>query len=214
MISIKDRVLKCLSRNWRNLESKVWIIFLFIFIFSGNSLAGSKPIAKGDLFPDLSFKNTLSGEEQAYLGTANKKFSFKNIKGTLFVVELFSTYCMSCPKNIPVLNSVYSSIENDPTLREKAKVIGIAVGNTLHEVKSYKLEHRVRYPVLADYNFSAHKALGSPRVPYTMAVKKETSGKGRVVYIHQGVIESADEIIKKIREILSEQSRKSMGHMP
>jgi len=103
--------------------------FLFSFLYCEFSLAGTKTVVKGARFPTLSFQNTLSGKEQAYLGVSRKKFTASNIQGTLFILEVFSTYCTSCPKNVPILNKVYSRIEKDADLKGKVKVIGIAAGN-------------------------------------------------------------------------------------
>ena len=103
----------------------VFFIFLSCSIFFSNVLvsADTKPISKGTQFPNLSFKDSLSKEEQAYLGMSQKNsFSFKKIPGTLFLFEIFSTYCTSCPKNVPILNNVYSRIENDTKLKGKANV--------------------------------------------------------------------------------------------
>jgi hypothetical protein len=158
-------------------------------------------IRQDAIFPNLTFKNTLSGTEQTYLKISQKKyFSLNNIPGNLFIIEVFNTYCTSCPINIAVLNSVYSEIENDPQLKEKVRIISIAAGNNLNEVTDYKKGHKVLYPVLTDPVFSAHKALGQPRVPYTIFVKKNVKGKVTVVNMHQGVIESSDSLMQSIRD--------------
>ena len=113
------------------------------------------------------------------------------MKGTLFIFEVFSTYCLSCPKNIPILNTVYANTKNDPALKGKVKVMGIAVGNTENEIKQYNKEFKVSYPVLTDYSFAVHKALGNVRVPFTIFVKKDVRGRCVVVATHQGVYDSA-----------------------
>lgn len=190
------------GRFFKNV-SLIFITFSLLFLFSGFSLAGSKPIAAGARFPNLSFQNSLSGKEQAYLGMSREKsFTVSNIQGTLFIFEVFSTYCGSCPRNVPILNQVYSRIERDAKLKGKVKVIGISVGNNQKEVESFKKEYKVLYPLLADPNFVAHKALGNPRVPYTISVRRDARGKGVVVSTHQGVINSAESVMKDIRVFL------------
>ena len=170
---------------------------------SGITLAEIKPIGKDTKFPAIFFKNNLSKESQTYLGISTKKsFSLKDISANLFVIEIFSTYCTSCPKNVPILNTVYDIIENDAELKGKIKVLSIAVGNTLNEVQSYKKGYRVLFPIATDTAFAAHKALGNPRVPYTIFVKKNVKGKCMVVGSHQGVIDSVDSIINSIRDFL------------
>lgn len=176
---------------------------LFIFISSGLSSADTRPIGKGANFPNLFFKYSLSKEEGAYLGISSKKnFYFRDIRATLFIFEVFSTYCASCPKNVPILNKVYSRIEKDADLKGKVKVIGIAAGNNQKEVEIFSKEYKVLYPIFTDLNFVAHKALGAPRVPYTLFVRKDKKGKGVVVSAHQGIFDSAESVMKDIRDFI------------
>jgi len=124
------------------------------------------------------------------------------MKGTLFVFEVFSTYCLSCPKNIPVFNAVYANSGNDAALKGKVKVIGIAVGNTAGEMQQYHKEFKVSYPVLTDYSFAVHKALGNVRVPFTLFVKRDVRGQFVVVATHQGVYDTAEEVMKTLQTVL------------
>ncbi len=178
------------------------LIVLCLFLLPGPVRAETKPIAQGARFPDLTFIALLDKEERSYLGLSRKaNFSLKDMKGTLFLIEVFSTYCTSCPKDVPVLNEVYSIFNKDPGLVGRVKVIGIAAGNNDKEVESFKKEYKVSYPILTDPHFRAHKSLGNPRVPYTIMVRKNK--KEIVVYAHQGVLDSADEVISNVRGFLS-----------
>ena len=51
-----------------------------------------------------------------------------------------------------------------------------------------------------NYDFAVHDALGNPRVPYTIYVQKTAKGK-IVVDIHQGVLDSAETVLKKVRSL-------------
>jgi hypothetical protein len=93
-------------------------------------------------------------------------------------------------------------VNGDPRLKEKVKVLSVAVGNTAKEVESYRQEHKVLYPVLTDFSFVFHKTLGNPRVPFTIIVRREARGKYVVVYTYLGVIESTDNLLKEIRKLL------------
>jgi len=124
------------------------------------------------------------------------------MKGTLFVFEIFSTYCLSCPKNIPFFNAVYANSINDAALKTKVRVIGIAVGNTASEILQYNKEFKVSYPVLTDYSFAVHKALGNVRVPFTIFVKRDVRGRYLVVATHQGVYDSTEEVVKTLQTVL------------
>jgi hypothetical protein len=85
-------------------------------------------------------------------------------------------------------------------LKEKVKIFGIAIGNTGKEVESYKEKYNVLFPVLTDYDFSAHDILGNPRVPYTIFVMKTAKGKA-IVDSHQGVLDSAEVVLQKVRSL-------------
>jgi hypothetical protein len=208
MISIKDLLLKCLCRNLKNLTNKSlllpsFLLFFFLWSLTPAAYAETKPISKNAFFPDLTFSDVLTKDSRLYLDIPRKKkFSLKDMKGTLFVLEVFSTFCLSCPKNIPVLNAVYAGTINDPALKGKVKVMGLAVGNTENEIKQYNREFKVSYPVLTDYSFAVHKALGNVRVPFTIFVKRDVKGQCVVVSTHQGVYNSAEDIMKTLRDVI------------
>jgi len=180
-------------------------LLLFFCLWSGNppAYAETKPISKGAVFPSVSFTDVLTKDARLYIGIPQKKkFSLKDMKGTLFVFEVFSTYCLSCPKNIPVFNAVHANSGNDAALKGKVKVIGIAVGNTAGEMQQYHKEFKVSYPVLTDYSFAVHKALGNVRVPFTLFVKRDVRGQFVVVATHQGVYDTAEEVMKTLQTVL------------
>lgn len=179
------------------------LVFFCFWNETPPAYAEANPITKGALFPNVVFTDALTKDSRAYLGIPwKKKFSLKDMKGTLFVFEVFSTYCLSCPKNIPVLNTAYASTKNDPAFKEKVKVVGIAVGNTASEMQQYNKEFKVSYPVLTDYSFAAHKALGNVRVPFTIFVKRDDRGQCVVVATHQGVYDTAEEVMKTLQAVL------------
>lgn len=165
--------------------------------------AETKPIEKGAAFPDITFKYNVSKQEQKSLGISQKSnFSFIEIQGNLIIIEVFNTYCVSCPRNVPILNKLYSAIENDSKLKGKVRLISIAAGNNRNEVKDYRNLHKVLYLVLTDLDFSIHKTLGSPRVPYAIFVKRSAKGKDIVAYTHSGIFDSYDEVMKMLRAVL------------
>jgi len=165
--------------------------------------AETKPIEKGAPFPHIIFKDTASKKAEKNLGLLRKSnFSFREIAGSLTIIEVFNTYCVSCPKNVPILNKLYSAIENDPKLNGKVKLFSIAVGNNQNEVKGYRNLHKVLYPVLTDLDFSIHKTLGSPRVPYAIFVKRSAKGKDIVADTHSGIFDSYDEAMKMLSAII------------
>lgn len=170
----------------------------FSTVYTGADV-GSIPIKKNQILPLSSFTDILSQNHISYLGLMGKnKFSFKDIHGSTLIIELFSTYCMSCPKNYPVLNSIYNYVESNKELKDKVKVFGIAIGNTQDEINEHIKIYSLIFPVLTDYWFTFHKAIGSPRVPFTIIAKKITKNKIKVLFVHQGVIDNEDIILQNI----------------
>jgi peroxiredoxin len=154
-------------------------------------------------FPDLKFSQSLSKEEQIYLGISKKKdFSFREIKGDLILVELISTYCINCQKQAPIFTDLYSLIEKDPGLKGKVKMLGIAAGNNTEEAEVFRKVYQIPYPIFSDPKFNIHMALGGPRTPFTIWVRKDAQGRGVVVSTHLGLTESAENVYAETKAVL------------
>jgi hypothetical protein len=181
------------------------IIILFLVCFSLlfihlSGYSGTGPIGSCRYFLNLKYDDILSSSEQSYLGISQKSpFSLRDMVGTIFIIEVFSTYCTVCPKNIPVINDIFSAVEKDKVLKEKVNVLGIAIGNNAKEVNAYKNEHNILFPVLTDNNFASHKALGNPRVPYTIIIRKTERNRCAPVYTHQGILDTSDSILNLLK---------------
>jgi peroxiredoxin len=188
---------------FRILISSFWIFFLSLLLFFSSASGETKPIGFAIVFPNLTFSQSLSKGEQVYLGIPQKKgFSFREIKGDLILVELISTYCFNCQKQAPIFTKLYSSIEKDPKLKGKVKMIGIAAGNNPGEVETFKKAHQIPYPIFSDPKFDAHMVLGGPRTPFTIWVRKDAQGNGVVVSTHLGLTESAENALAETRAVL------------
>jgi len=119
-----------------------FVLFPSVLLCCGLAFGGAKPVGFAAPFPDLIFTQSLSKEEQNYLGIFSKRvFSFREIGGNLILVEFLSTYCVSCQRQAPIFNEVYSMIEGDPRLKGKVKMVGIAAGNNMNEVQIYEKAH-------------------------------------------------------------------------
>jgi len=165
--------------------------------------AETKAPGFGIPFPNLSFEQTPAKEDSVYLGVSpDKPFPFRDIRGDLILVEFLSVYCVNCLRQAPILNAFYSSIEKDKPLKGRVKTLGIAAGNNLREVDRFKKELNLAYPILPDPRFAAHTAVGSPRTPFSIWVRKERGGAGVVVSTHLGVMDSSAAAVKEARAVL------------
>jgi len=181
----------------------LWIVSLLTFYLHPSAVAETKQIGFAIPFPNLTFSQPLSKGEQVYLGISKKKgFSFREIKGDLILVELISTYCINCQRQAPIFTELYSSIERDPKLKGKVKMIGIAAGNNPGEVETFKKAHQIPYPIFSDPKFDAHVAVGGPRTPFTVWVRRDGQGNGVVVSTHLGLTESAENVLAETKAVL------------
>jgi len=183
--------------------SSFWGAFFSLFLICPSVFAGTKQVDVTVPFPNLTFSQSLSKGEQEYLGLSNKKvFSFQEIKGSLILVEVLSTYCANCLVQAPLFSELNSLIEKDPALKGKVKMIGIAAGNNLMEIEYFKKTYGIPYPILSDVKFDAHTALGSPRTPFSIWVRRDSQGKGIVVRTHLGLIKSVETAFAETQSIL------------
>jgi thiol-disulfide isomerase/thioredoxin len=190
-------------RRMKKKNSLLWASFVSVILFYGLASAETKPMGFAISFPNLSFEQVLSKEEQAYLEVpSNKPFRFQEIRGELILVEFLSVYCVNCQRQAPILNRLYVSIDNDRALRGKVKIIGIAAGNNPREVENFKKEYKVAYPILSDVRFDAHTTVGSPRTPFSIWVRKERRGHGIVVSTHLGLMDSEKMALNETRAVL------------
>jgi peroxiredoxin len=163
-----------------------WIMALgFLFCPELWAKEKGRVITSGDFFPEYSFPMTLTGSEMEYLGFPQKffglvkgdNFSLKDVKADLIVVEFMNKYCFSCQLQAPVMNQVFSMVQQDPQLKGRAKFIGIGAGNNEREVSSFKEEKKIPFPVVPDPKFLAYEAIGEPgATPFTLFIRKTDSG--------------------------------------
>jgi len=87
-------------------------------------------------------------------------------------------------------------------LKGKVKMIGIAAGNNMTEVKIFKTAHHIPYPILSDARFDAHTAVGSPRTPFSIWVRRDAQRNSIVVSTHLGLIESVKSVVDETKAVL------------
>jgi thiol-disulfide isomerase/thioredoxin len=151
---------------------------------------GMQVIKTGDLFPEIALQAPSDPQDRLYLGLSeDKTFTLDNIRGNLVLVEMMSVYCSSCRTQAPIYNKLYELIQNDPKTRGQIKMLAIAAGNGDEEVKEFRENYKVPFPVIPDPGFSMHQAIGSSPTPFSIYVRQDASGRmGRVIDTHLGPI--------------------------
>jgi len=182
-----------------------------IFLGSGPwAKEKGRVVTAGDFFPEYSFPMTLTRPDTEYLGLPQKffglvkgdHFTLKDVKADLIVVEFLNKYCFSCQLQAPVMNQVFSMVQQDPELKERIKLIGIGAGNNEREVQSFREEKKVSFPLIPDPKFLAYEAIGEPgATPFTIFIRKTDSGL-LIARTKTGLTRSPQMILKTMNECL------------
>ena len=102
---------------------------------------------------------------------------------------------------MPVVNRLYSVIQEDAALKKDIKLMAIGVGNNAKQLEAFKKVHRAKFPMTTDEEGEAWTALGSPATP-SMVV---TTPAGKVLASHVGPIKDFDAFLKEIRDLHKKQ---------
>jgi len=180
------------------------LILLAIFGLSCFPAHGAekRSIPVGTVLPEFKMQAPPDREDQDYLGLrAAGPFSLSDMSGKLFIIEFMSVMCQACHKAVPMINRLYDAIKEDPVLSKDVKMLAASAGNDIQQIRAYKKQFRVSYPVVPDRLLELYKGLKVPGTPYMIVVNKE----GKVLWSHGGVIDDFDQMLKEIREIHAQQ---------
>ncbi|MFZ5449778.1 MAG: TlpA family protein disulfide reductase [Thermodesulfobacteriota bacterium] len=172
---------------------------LVFLLGSVSMVAGAEAEPKvGQMVPDVKFSGTITPEGSTYLGLAKQgPFSLKDVKAPYILVEQFNTSCPHCIHQAPIMNQLYEKVEADPQLKGKLKFIGAGQGNEEAQLKMWKAFNKVPFPLVPDPNSAFGKALNFTPYPVTVLLDKT----GKILFVHIGSFESADEVIAKIKAV-------------
>jgi thiol-disulfide isomerase/thioredoxin len=184
------------SKKWvwiTGLASAAFIFLLHEIAFCSSPKIPQAPPQLGDRLPKISFPNSLSPEENNYLGLGQRRnFSLDDIKARLILVDFISTNCNFCIQSIPTMNEIYKAVEKDPGLRGNVKMVAVAAGGTLTEIDYFKKTYGLLFPIFADPEYEAHESVGEPRVPFLIFARKDRQGRWVVVNTKVGLMGIAE----------------------
>ena len=172
-----------------------------IFSFRTVALAAEpQPKPKvGQSVGNLTFPQPLSKEDSNYLGLAKMDaFSLQDIKSPYVLVEQFTTSCPHCMAQAPVLNKLYTMVQQDAALKSKLKFLAMGQNNDENAVKMWKAFHKVPFPVLPDTLSTFGKALHFSAYPLTIVLDRS----GKILFVHIGAFENAAEVLKGIKAVV------------
>ena len=111
-------------------------------------------------------------------------------------------YCFGCQNQAPIYNRLFERIENDPNLRGRIKIIGVAAGNAAAEIEAFRDEFGVRFPVFEDPQFEVHSRIGSVRTPFSIFIRQGANGvPGLVAKTRLGMTERYDRLVRGVRAL-------------
>jgi peroxiredoxin len=152
--------------------------------------AANQTPAVGAVLPELTLPAPQNPADLVYLGIkADKPFKIPQIQADIVVLEIFSMYCPYCQREAPHLNQLFEIIARRPENKGRIKLIGIGAGNSAFEVKVFRDQYKVPFPLLPDENFNFHNAYGEVRTPYFVAIKINADGSHKVIYSKLGTID-------------------------
>ncbi|HUU41486.1 MAG TPA: redoxin domain-containing protein [Desulfatiglandales bacterium] len=186
-----------MNQNIKRMATILAAVVISVILFCCPAFGSGLPPEKGDLLPDIALPVPDNPSQRSYLGLSDQTvFKIPEIKAKVVIIEIFSMYCPYCQREAEEVNRLYSIIENDPTLKDKIKVIGIGTGNSTFEVEVFRNKFSVPFPLIADENYSVHKSFGEVRTPYFLGVKINEDGTHRVFYSKPGEFNGAEQFLE------------------
>ena len=124
---------------------------------------------------DITLKGATSKQDREYLGYMEEVTTLCSIYANYIWVEIFSTDCSKSQHLASKCNHLYDQFFTRLHWRINVKMIGIGVGNNHSELTSFKKCYKVHFPLFSDPDFSIHRMLGEPSIPFLFLARKEAS---------------------------------------
>ncbi len=185
------------------MKSKVMVwgcVLALVFFLGAVSLAAAEAEPKvGQSVGIAKFKAPITEEGAKYLGLAKAQdFTLSDVKAPYLLVEQFNTSCPHCMAQAPVMNALFNKVEADAQLKGKVKFVGTGQGNEAAQLKMWQAFHKVPFPLVPDPDSSFGKALNFTPYPVTVLLDKT----GKILMVHIGTFENADEVLKQLKTIV------------
>ncbi len=170
-----------------------------VFSFGAVALAAKSEPKVGQSVGNLTFPPPLSQEDANYLGlTKRDAFSLQEIKSPYVLVEQFNTNSPYCRAQAPVLNHLYTMVQQDAALKTRLKFLAMGQNNDENAVRMWKASHKVPFPVLPDTVSTFVKAFNFCDYPLTLVLDRS----GKILFVHIGVFKNAADVLKGIKAVV------------
>jgi len=185
----------------RNKVLVVSCILALVFFLGAVSLAGAAEAEPkvGQSVGIAKFKAPITEDGAKYLGLAKADaFTLADVKAPYVLVEQFNTSCPHCMAQAPVMNALFAKVQADAQLKDKLKFIGAGQGNEVPQLKLWQGFQKGPFALVPDPDNSFGKALNFTPYPVTVILDKT----GKILFVHIGAFESADEVLAKIKAVV------------
>ena len=166
-----------------------------------------RALRAGDILPDFPVYPAKDAFQRKYLGLPSdqKVVPVADAQADLLVMELLNIYCFTCQSQALAFNRVFDLIERKPELKERIKIVGLAVGNTDEEADEFRKEYGLKFPVIADVDRHAPQLLGPDLLPpFSLYIRRDGAGKLTTVMATQvGVVEDSQILFDRLIELLA-----------
>lgn len=173
------------------------IAALAAVLLAGSLTAGicqsATPPQVGDPVPAVELQAPFDPEARTYLGLGEAKtFTLRDIKAQVVIVEVMNVYCPYCQKDAPAVNQLYRAIQEDPGLKDRVKLFGLAADNSYFETELYRDRYEVPFHLVPDPDLLVAHILGEVRTPHYLVLRLEPGGPGQVVLSKMGHMGEAE----------------------
>ena len=198
----------------KNKKRMVFILFiLFASLLSESASLGSEAITvlgnqvkshpgSNRGIPVIELPMPVSEQAKSYLGLSGTgNFKIGQIKAQVLIIEVFSFYCPHCQRSASQINDLFRLIQGRPDVKEKIKMIGIGVGNSIYEVDSYRKRYNVPFPLFPDVSTDFSLQLGVRGTPTFIGLKVNSKGVQEHFYFLEGGFQDTQQFLNNIIQL-------------
>ncbi|MBN2467397.1 MAG: redoxin domain-containing protein [Deltaproteobacteria bacterium] len=139
-----------------------------------------------------------------YLGVSDAgSFKSTEIKADILLVEVFSMYCPHCQREAPQVNELFEAIEQDLSLKERVKIIGIGAGNSAYEVDVFKKKYEIAFPLFPDQKFNITSLLKVGTTPTFVGLRTKSGGDYEQILFHVGALGDVESFLHTVKTQLA-----------